>query len=894
MANLSKFKLKVFISSAMGDERGTTWMSIRESVKNKLLECEYLEPFTIEEHASEIPSTQFFTWKITDVDVVVILIKNDIRSGTSQEIEQALEKKKPLLIYFYDTGEPTNFVEDFKKRLISKDRVTFKAIKSFEGIDEIVFNDVINNLINYYRFTHDSFNQETDEIFVSTEKFLEDSILEKSSLTYFGNNREALIDLFLLSKYARKDEALNGNETGIRLLRWLHSGDSFFSEKEIADIYYKFSLSENIVEVLRLRHQSIQKYFSGNLKSALLDLDTAFELANTKKVPSWLLGDILIDSRNIQSKLNPRDSKYQDKIIDLDDFVYYPVGDRFLKEAFETLEKERFTIRTLSAETVRFGNTLIESLQCVENYLYTSFIIGSSTHLLIARRRMIDLLLEYGELYEDKNLIYQALRLMIVAGEVKMFTETSDAYWNDVSDILAINVEQLWELTEEKYCINSKVMKCLIVKSLGQYMNNSLFRIATTFLSQYTQQLERYGQVNILLDAVIYNVKRINYGFVLDILISIMESEKLFMLNYSKVTKVLSDIELFDCDYSDMEKLGNILKRKIVGILENGGSPFFIINLLKQRYDDFIELYYLMKEELSNDQINLIEIELGSDEKAIEVLNDKIAVLKKRFKSMKSGVEFGYRDAPLSDIIEIVKEFHSEKLMLALNNNFLPHAVIVLSSDASLEVKEPYLEALVTLLVEYKKAEQNIPTTLTDFFSLREIELRGEFSITKASVDSSMYYINTINSLLNIDTEKNIFMTCVDYKDKSETERKAFSYSIQKYIEYNLISSNKVPLFIALVVLEMLRDEYFVVRKNAIACSFLLYKSEPSELYKGELIRMTMDSSPNVQGYFISILGEEYISLEDAKELLNLFTKDASYTIRVASQKKIAEINEKY
>ncbi|MDN6545444.1 MAG: hypothetical protein L0K75_09030, partial [Enterococcaceae bacterium] len=104
----------------------------------------------------------------------------------------------------------------------------------------------------------------------------------------------------------------------------------------------------------------------------------------------------------------------------------------------------------------------------------------------------------------------------------------------------------------------------------------------------------------------------------------------------------------------------------------------------------------------------------------------------------------------------------------------------------------------------------------------------------------------------------------------------------------------KVPLFIALVVLEMLRDEYFVVRKNAIACLFLLYKSEPSELYKGELIRMTMDSSPNVQGYFISILGEEYISLEDAKELLNLFTKDASYTIRVASQKKIAEINEKY
>ena len=87
-----------------------------------------------------------------------------------------------------------------------------------------------------------------------------------------------------------------------------------------------------------------------------------------------------------------------------------------------------------------------------------------------------------------------------------------------------------------------------------------------------------------------------------------------------------------------------------------------------------------------------------------------------------------------------------------------------------------------------------------------------------------------------------------------------------------------------------MRDSDFVVRKNAITCLLLIYKSDPSEIYKGELIRMTLDSSPNVKGHYISMLEEENIKFEDARELLNLFLKDASYTIRTASQKKLDEI----
>src|SRR5690625_5125623 len=122
---MTKFKLKVFISSAMGTEAGTVWLTIRGAIKNKLAQSEFLEPFTIENHATEIESTQYFIWKVKQSDVVVILIKNEIRPGTIQEIETALENKKPILVYFINSDFSKGSVKDFKESLISKDVTTF-------------------------------------------------------------------------------------------------------------------------------------------------------------------------------------------------------------------------------------------------------------------------------------------------------------------------------------------------------------------------------------------------------------------------------------------------------------------------------------------------------------------------------------------------------------------------------------------------------------------------------------------------------------------------------------------------------------------------------------------------------------------------------------------------
>ena len=383
---LNKTKFRVFVSSAMSDENGISWMEIRNSIKSRLMGCPYLETFTIEDHVTEIPSTQFFLMKIEQTDAVVILIKDDIRPGTTQEIVRAQELGKPMLVYFCKSSEAKNSIKEFKNQLISKDQLTFKEVENFDGIDEVVLNDVINNVIHYYKFKHGSPVQETEEKFMSNNELIDISILDKNFLKYFGNNRNTLIDLLGLTNYSQKSDEKNEQNLGNKLIEWLCTGKTFVDNQDTSKLFEELSLPENIERVLKARSESIQKYFNGDLEKSLLELDKAYDLGVKEKLPTWLLGEILIDSRNIHGQLDFFEKKYQKKINELDSFIHFPIGDRFLKIAFETLEKERMKIRNSKNSSANLGNTLMSSLGDIEKYLYTGFVVGSSTHLLIARK----------------------------------------------------------------------------------------------------------------------------------------------------------------------------------------------------------------------------------------------------------------------------------------------------------------------------------------------------------------------------------------------------------------------------------------------------------------------------------------------------------------------------
>lgn len=99
-------RLNVFISSAQRDENGFRWSEVRRKVKEQLEECPYIVPFIIDVVASEISSTQLFQYEVLKADIVVMLIKGEVRPGTSTEFATATKQNKPLLVYFLKTRTP--------------------------------------------------------------------------------------------------------------------------------------------------------------------------------------------------------------------------------------------------------------------------------------------------------------------------------------------------------------------------------------------------------------------------------------------------------------------------------------------------------------------------------------------------------------------------------------------------------------------------------------------------------------------------------------------------------------------------------------------------------------------------------------------------------------------
>lgn len=117
-------QLRIFVSSAQRNEGDFEWEEVRSRVVQHLRRCPYLSPFIIEESGSELPSTQRFLFKVEQSDLVIILVKGDVREGTALEVSTAIAKKKPMLVYFLEDEAPSYTVEKLKRVLQEKDYCT--------------------------------------------------------------------------------------------------------------------------------------------------------------------------------------------------------------------------------------------------------------------------------------------------------------------------------------------------------------------------------------------------------------------------------------------------------------------------------------------------------------------------------------------------------------------------------------------------------------------------------------------------------------------------------------------------------------------------------------------------------------------------------------------------
>ena len=364
-------RLNVFISSAQRDENGFKWGEVRREVKNYLEECPYFVPFIIDVVASEISSTQLFQYEVLKADIVVMLIKGEVRSGTSTEFATATKYKKPLLVYFLKDENSSLKVTQLRKAVQVADYCTYRDIDDFDNIAQIVRNDVISNVIRYYQYDH--FNKSA----VDTATVELSAVVEEPSLPKHSTPTKTTIGLFS-SSYAHifKLLGINGADDkdtpksplhtfGMVALDWLVTGAPLECEEEILKLIENLKDSYDSTDWLIKRWDAIRFELSGNFEQALIAEKEALSLAKAANLPTWIINDILIDCRNLEDEVHNQkgewvvDSEVQKELTNLETIVYLPVLDRYLTDIYSALSKEEFKFQTASPNTIFFAQILV-------------------------------------------------------------------------------------------------------------------------------------------------------------------------------------------------------------------------------------------------------------------------------------------------------------------------------------------------------------------------------------------------------------------------------------------------------------------------------------------------------------------------------------------------------
>lgn len=585
-------QLSVFISSAQKDENGFKWGDIRRQVKEQLEKCPYVLPFIIENTASEIPSGQFFEYRVLQANIVVMMIKGELRPGTNIEFTVATKNRKPLLIYFLKDQNPSSDVIRLRKAVQESDYCTYRDMDTFEDIAKIVQNDVIANMIQYYQYNH--FTKSN----IAAEPAIELSpVAKENTLSKYDTPTKTSIGLFS-SSYAHIFELLGFHSAsdalvlqsplhsfGVAAIDWLVTGKPIDYDAEFRNLITHLDDVYDSTEWLANRGKAIQYELSGNTHNAIIAAKEALSIAKEKMLPQWIINDILVDCRNLENELITQkrewinNSEFQKELSGLDTIVCFPVLDRYLADINGSLAKDEFRFQTASPDSMLYGTSLDDIINNIVNYFFIAVLYGSYTHIMKAREILSRVLYKYSELTKDTSLLLSSITLLVIQGNSQYFEKLLDYKWDSAYAEIVTRADEIWALTNLTVPSRRKSIKQTVIAKMGLYLTEHKFEEAQCFLEEISPTIY-WGTAEKYFESINQNMCRLDCARVMHMLTGILRDQR-FHLG-GKLASVILQMEINNVDIETQTKFCNALKERLPFIVQNGGTPQIIAVLAKQ------------------------------------------------------------------------------------------------------------------------------------------------------------------------------------------------------------------------------------------------------------------------------------------------------------------------
>lgn len=881
-------RLNVFISSAQRDEGNIKWSDVRQKIKGYLDECPYIVPFIIEDVASETPSTQLFEYQVLQSDIIVILIKGELRSGTSIEFTVAKKYKKPLLVYFLKDEMPSLDVARLRKELQETDYCTYRNIDSIENIEEIIRDDIIENVIRYYQVDHFTKGKDTTELDVlgveSASAILKHGTPTKTALSLFSSSYDHIFSLLGIDANIDKQNISESpmHKLGVNALNWLVTGIPLECNSEI------LSLADNVKGLYRTtdwfikRWNAIRCELSGDLEGALAAEKEALTLAKGTELPQWIINNILIDCRNIENEVSRKKRKWtigsdiQKELQASETIVYLPVSDRYLTEVYNDLIKEELKYQTASPNAIIMGNNLCTIINHVENYFFSAMLYGSYTHMVITREILAEVFYKYNELTRKRPFLLNCIKLLVLCGNTKQFKKIIDHGWDDAYTEIVANADAIWDITDYAPESNKAHIKQAVITKLGLYLTDSRFHNAEQFLDTLAPTIY-WGDSEDFFECINQNMCRLNCEQVIRMIVGIIEEQR-FQLG-DKIAHILLQIKLDNVNVRIQKTLCNALKKRIPFIIKNGGTPQIIAALVKQNPKIYSVLSKLPENGLSGIEKILYDVNMGNG-KWIDVLTAEIENARTQFKAnCGSDTYTEFLEQPYAMIKKIFREHHDLTMNEIILQNFFKLCIEVLKSQVVAKVKSDCLDCLCDILAFIPELRAQMPEELMNaIIAIETSKVRTIFSESKGAFECRVLMVKIISGVAD---KEELLTWCFGYAKRETSERIALAECIEQFIIQNL-SNEQIDTTIISIVMQCLEDENFIVRQRACSCLVLLLETKYQNLVGRKLCEAAIDPSHYVRSYIMNLCNNGKIQdSEILNELQSILRNDANFAIRV-------------
>lgn len=552
---IDRDRIEVFVSSSMRDEDTFSWHQLRDELNNALQKSDIFKPFAIEFHASTEPSSSYYLNRLVQSDIVIGIVRSELRPGTSRELHRAISLRKPLILVKLKSDTSPD-IESLFRYAREMDACTYVELPSDSDLVPFLMTQLNNVMVDLFHTRR--FEIENGSKTVLTD--ISPVSIPEDVLDAFGASVALISKNF--NYHADWLERKSDNPylffLGEKVVEWLLYGTPFSVGAFKTVILETMKDSGIPRDTLSLRLDALDASIEGHYSKCYELVQLACDSIESKDC--WAYGNCLIDKRTVAGMLSEygfgAQWSIQKQIDALSAPCYIPLALKFEEEVGTAVLNASREARAINPyTTVRHDASLASVMSSISCLLFSSILCGSISSALYSRSLLANSLIDYSSIYNRPELELEGIKLLVLQGDAKGF-EKRFAYKSDgLRSYLPSCAEELWRLTYSTAQAYRPSTRAVVIKECAPYFSDDTICDAWSTLNAADDFRQSAAKWIKAIDVI---KMRVDEGSLVNLLCQIVD-QHLYTVA-SDASNVIGGMDLDKIDNRLVDQLGRSLK----------------------------------------------------------------------------------------------------------------------------------------------------------------------------------------------------------------------------------------------------------------------------------------------------------------------------------------------